>query len=182
MNDELYVEGTGTSIINGNINVTGSGKSYFDGPTNFKQIMEIIDTTESDDYNSGALVVSGGVGIDGNTNISGNVQTSHLYTVGNLDVENSIMTNGQLYVNGTDRTQIDGNILINSNNDSHITGNLIYTGPEFNQFNPLLYPGQFVTRSYLNSFDTNSFWLYSVNGNTWTHSYMGIGVSEPEFP
>ena len=116
------------------------------------------------------------MGVGGNVNISGNFQTNHLYTIGNLDVENSISirTNGQLYVNGTDKTQIDGNILINSVNDSHITGNFICVGPEFNQANPLLYPGQFVTititRSYLNSIDTNSFWLYSTNGK------LGLGL------
>ena len=169
--------------VNGNINVFGSGISYIDGPTQFSDIMNIVDDTGSTEYTNGALVVSGGVGIGGNVNIDGNLETGkHVYTQGNLDVVNSITTSGQLYITGTDRTQIDGNILINTANDSHITGNLMYTGPEFNQYNPILYPGQFVTRSYLNSFNTNTFWLYSTNGNVWTHSYLGIGISDPEYP
>ena len=78
------------------------------------------------------------------------------------------------------RSQFDGNILINTMDDCHITGNLIYTGPEFNQANPLLYPGQFVTNSYLQSFDPNTHWVTAINGNVYTGSNVGIGITNPE--
>lgn len=85
--------------------------------------LRIESETESSDSNTGAIVVSGGVGVGGNLNVDGTIKTNNLEISSDLTVEGNLAVNGTMTtINSTNLSVDDKNIdLGNVDSPSDIT-------------------------------------------------------------
>lgn len=88
---------------------------FFDGGVQIK----IGDVTESNDKDTGALVVEGGVGIEKNLNVGGNINLGGVATFDNIKIENNVIStisNDVLYLDPyPDGFSNEGTVIIKGN-------------------------------------------------------------------
>lgn len=111
---------TGTVSSSGQIdvrNTTGIGTIATTGSNTLTGIQTISNTTDSTAFNTGALIVQGGVGIAKNVNISGSLNVTGLLTAASMSV--TYVTSSQLNVT-------DNKITVQTNDITRFGGLSVY--------------------------------------------------------
>lgn len=79
-------------------------------PMYFEQSVYILDTAQSSNYETGSLIVYGGVGVQKNLNVQENISVG-----GNVQVDGNLFVKGELtYINTTTLDIADNTLLINA--------------------------------------------------------------------
>ena len=175
-----YSNTPSTAIWNGGLVTT---------PIETTSTVLITNTTQSTAYNSGALVVFGGVGIGGNTVIGGNL-TVNGFVNGNTNISGNANISANTTISGF--TTINGNTIITGNtnitSNLNVTSNVITSGISINGVG-LLTSTEVYDLDDISSYTdglTNTF-IPTYNGsavaisNAWNLDIFVNGVKQPAF-